>query len=103
MLELFYDSTDEEHKAVQVWFDKNNLLVRGLFLHFACSLSKLVEVPAEQQISWAELFKLCQALGIDQRVDSAVVGSPHARSKASSSSYTPTVTKYPAPSPPLTL
>ena len=47
--------------------------MRGLFFHFACRLSKPVEV-SDQEISWAELLKLCQALAIDQRVNSAVVG-----------------------------
>ena len=75
--EMFYSTEDEESEAVRIWFNKNNLLIRGLYYHFAGSLTKAEDVK-QQVISWAELLRFSQILEIDQSVNSTVVGWHHA-------------------------
>lgn len=58
---------DDEARPVKIWFDKNHLLVRGLFNHFSGRLFKIEEDKA-LRISVSELLKLCQAIDAEQNL-----------------------------------
>lgn len=59
--DLIYGNEDDESSIVKFWFDKNNLLIRGVYNHFAGSLSKNVDRQAVR-ISIAELLKFTKSI-----------------------------------------
>lgn len=65
---------DDEAATVKMWFDKNNLLVRGIFSHFAGRLTKTVD-PNDIRISVAELLKFCQSIKVEDRVGLSAVAT----------------------------
>lgn len=74
-LEMLSSVNDEEHESIRIWFNKNNLMVRGLYNHFAGKLTKIVD-RTNIRITIAEILKFCQAINVDDVLNLTTVDKP---------------------------